>query len=238
MSDGGSVPASRWWRSAALQPDLRTFLSDAIARRRGRCARTRTPGAGMAGGRAADECAASEPKLGHYHHRWIPKAGGGWRLLEAPKPRLKRIQRWLLDEVLSEIPVSEVAHGFVPWTSVRTFVAPHVGRASSSAWTWRTSLRASARAQVIALIPGRVGYPPAHGRDTCGAVHAHRHPSAVLAEHPRDRRMSGGETMGQRSPSRRPSPARGADPPAIFESGGVGGSTVGSRRWPLGSVPR
>jgi hypothetical protein len=52
---------------------------------------------------------ASEPKLGHYHHRWVPKARGGWRLLEAPKPRLKRIQRWLLDEVLSEIPLSDVA---------------------------------------------------------------------------------------------------------------------------------
>ena len=64
----------------------------------------------------------------HYHHRWIPKRKGGWRLLEAPKPLLKRTQRRLLDALLHHMPVHEACHGFRPSGSVQQFLRPHTGR--------------------------------------------------------------------------------------------------------------
>jgi hypothetical protein len=51
------------------------------------------------------------------------------RLLAAPKPRLKEIQRRLLRHVLAPVPVHDAAHGCVPSRSVRTAAAPHAGAA-------------------------------------------------------------------------------------------------------------
>ncbi|WP_433611608.1 reverse transcriptase family protein [Dactylosporangium sp. CA-139114] len=62
--------------------------------------------------------------LRHYRYTWM-----GLRLIEAPKPRLRALQRRLLDEVLGRVPVHPAAHGFVPGRSVHTFAAPHAGRA-------------------------------------------------------------------------------------------------------------
>jgi RNA-directed DNA polymerase len=126
---------------------------------------------------------ALEQKLCHYHHRWLPKAGGGWRLLEAPKPRLKRIQRWLLREVLSAIPVSDVAHGFVRGRSVRTFVAPHVGRAVVLRMDLEDFFASVSRARVAALFR-RVGYPRRVAAALAGLCTAPT-PERVLADHPR-----------------------------------------------------
>jgi RNA-directed DNA polymerase len=69
---------------------------------------------------------APEP-LRHYRWRELPKRGGGTRLVAAPKPRLKEIQRRLLRHVLAPIPTHAAAHGAVPARSVRTAVAPHTG---------------------------------------------------------------------------------------------------------------
>jgi len=127
---------------------------------------------------------AADAKLSHYHHRWIPKARGGWRLLEAPKPRLKRIQRWLLREVLSAIPASDVAHGFVAGRSVRTFVAPHVGRAVVVRMDLADFFASVSRARVAATFR-RVGYPRRVAAALAGLCTAPT-PDAVLAAHPRD----------------------------------------------------
>lgn len=61
----------------------------------------------------------------HYVCRWIRKRNG-FRLIESPKPMLKKLQRQILHELLSFVPVSESAHGFVPNRSVKTFVADHI----------------------------------------------------------------------------------------------------------------
>lgn len=71
---------------------------------------------------------AADESLRHYRYRWIRKRGGTARLIEAPKPRLKAIQRRLLDEVFTRIPTHDAAHGFRVGRSVASFVAPHVGR--------------------------------------------------------------------------------------------------------------
>ena len=51
-----------------------------------------------------------------------------YRLLEIPKPRLKRSQRWILDEILALLPVHDAAHGFVPGRSIVTNAALHTGQ--------------------------------------------------------------------------------------------------------------
>ncbi|HVV51678.1 MAG TPA: reverse transcriptase family protein [Polyangia bacterium] len=126
---------------------------------------------------------ADDVKLSHYHHRWVAKSRGGWRLLEAPKPRLKRIQRWLLDEILAKIPPSDVAHGFVPGRSVRTFVAPHVGRAVVVRIDLEDFFASISRARVAALFR-RVGYPRRVAAALAGLCTAPT-PERVLAGHPR-----------------------------------------------------
>ncbi len=69
---------------------------------------------------------ARSDRVAHYSYRWLTRPTGG-RLLEAPKPRLKALQRAVLDELLSPIPVHPAAHGFVPGRSARTGAELHVG---------------------------------------------------------------------------------------------------------------
>jgi hypothetical protein len=66
--------------------------------------------------------------LCHYRYRWVAKRSGSTRLIEAPKPRLRAIQRRVLDEILAGIPPHDAAHGYRRGRSARTFVEPHVGR--------------------------------------------------------------------------------------------------------------
>jgi hypothetical protein len=62
------------------------------------------------------------------HYRWTAlRRPHGMRLVAAPKPRLKEIQRRLLRHVLAPIALHDAAHGGVRGRSVRTAVAPHVG---------------------------------------------------------------------------------------------------------------
>ncbi|MGH8960533.1 MAG: reverse transcriptase family protein [Jatrophihabitantaceae bacterium] len=66
--------------------------------------------------------------LRHYRWRALPKRDGV-RLVAAPKPRMKEIQRRLLRHVLDPIPLHDAAHGCVRGRSVRTAVQPHAGSA-------------------------------------------------------------------------------------------------------------
>lgn len=66
------------------------------------------------------------PPLQHY--RWTThRRPDGVRLVAAPKPRLKEVQRRLLEHVLQPIALHESAHGGVRGRSVRTAVEPHAG---------------------------------------------------------------------------------------------------------------
>lgn len=68
------------------------------------------------------------PRLGHYRYLVISKQSGGLRLIEAPKPRLKELQRRILAGILGKIPPHPAAQGFLKRRSIRTFVAPHAGQ--------------------------------------------------------------------------------------------------------------
>ncbi|HKS72018.1 MAG TPA: reverse transcriptase family protein [Terriglobales bacterium] len=67
-------------------------------------------------------------KLNHYHYQVMRKSSGGLRLIEAPKPRLKEIQRQILARILEMVPLHPAVHGFAKGRSIKTFAAPHVGQ--------------------------------------------------------------------------------------------------------------
>jgi hypothetical protein len=71
---------------------------------------------------------SDRPKLRHYHFRILTKQYGTVRLIEAPKPRLKELQRQILVRILEKIPPHPAVHGFVKRRSIKTFVAPHVSQ--------------------------------------------------------------------------------------------------------------
>lgn len=62
----------------------------------------------------------------HYHRYSIPKKKGGERNIAAPKSILKNAQRKILEEILSKIPVSEHAHGFLKGKSVVSGAKVHM----------------------------------------------------------------------------------------------------------------
>jgi RNA-directed DNA polymerase len=96
--------------------------------------------------------------LRHYHYRVLAKQSGNVRLIEAPKPRLKEMQRQVLVQILSKVPPHPAVHGFLKRRSIKTFVASHVGRRV----VLRMDLRdffpsfAAARIQTVFRL---IGYP-------------------------------------------------------------------------------
>jgi RNA-directed DNA polymerase len=68
------------------------------------------------------------PRLRHYHYRPLVKGSGAIRLIEAPKPTLKELQRKILTEILNRIPAHQAVHGFRRGRSIKTYVSPHVGK--------------------------------------------------------------------------------------------------------------
>ncbi|WP_396601250.1 reverse transcriptase family protein [Algibacter sp. R77976] len=47
-----------------------------------------------------------------YRHYEIPKKAGGTRLISEPLPSLKEIQRWIIDVILANVPVSKFAKAY------------------------------------------------------------------------------------------------------------------------------
>lgn len=64
----------------------------------------------------------------HYHTFTIPKKSGGTRIISAPKSKLKKLQYWVLHNILEAIPLGEYAHGFIAGKSIQTNALPHVGK--------------------------------------------------------------------------------------------------------------
>jgi retron-type reverse transcriptase len=67
--------------------------------------------------------------LEHYRHAFIPRASGPPRLLEAPKARLKAMQRRILTEILGKLPAHDSAYGFVRGRSCLDGAQIHAGEA-------------------------------------------------------------------------------------------------------------
>jgi retron-type reverse transcriptase len=68
-------------------------------------------------------------KINHYQRFYMQKKSGGLRMISAPMPRLKRVQYWILNNILNQIPLHQAANGFVAKRSILTNAQPHVGKA-------------------------------------------------------------------------------------------------------------
>jgi len=97
----------------------------------------------------------------------VQKRSGGYRLLETPKSRVKRIQRWVLGSILSAVPPEPSAHGFVAERSLLSFVGPHVGMELVVRLDLEDFFATIAVARVRALFV-RLGYPHAVARLLAG----------------------------------------------------------------------
>jgi RNA-directed DNA polymerase len=64
-----------------------------------------------------------------YRRFTIPKPNGGARLISAPRKSLKAVQRWILEQLLEKLPLSESVHGFRAGRSIVSNALPHVGAA-------------------------------------------------------------------------------------------------------------
>ena len=110
---------------------------------------------------------AERGPLRHYRYEWRAKRSGEPRLIESPKPELKRLQRRILSEILDKIPPHDAAHGFRAGRSIVTFCRPHAARAVVLKMDLRnffTSISAS-RIQSIYRV---AGYPEAVARILSG----------------------------------------------------------------------
>jgi hypothetical protein len=109
------------------------------------------------------DCQGREAKLPpgplrHYAYRWVAKRSGRSRLIEMPKQRLKAIQRRLLRDLLDPIPPHEAAHAYRRGRSVRTYAAPHAGRAVVLRFDLRDFFP-SVRASRVHAVFRAAGYP-------------------------------------------------------------------------------
>jgi RNA-directed DNA polymerase len=104
------------------------------------------------------ERTVSAERLRNYRYALVPRRSGIARVIEAPKARLKEIQRSILHEILTQVPVHEAAHGFVERRSVITAAAAHTGHAA----VLRIDLKdffASIRAARVYGVFTTLGYP-------------------------------------------------------------------------------
>jgi RNA-directed DNA polymerase len=120
------------------------------------------------------------PRLSHYHYRILAKQSGNIRLIEAPKPRLKTLQRQILTEILEKIPPHTAAHGFLKGRSIKTFVASHVGQRVVFRMDLRDFFPALAGVRIQAFFR-TLGYPEAVS-DLLGGICTNAVPREVWEE--------------------------------------------------------
>jgi hypothetical protein len=106
-------------------------------------------------------------QLQHYRYLWRPSSRRPARLIEAPKDRLKLIQRRILRDVLSVVPVSPIAHGFVPGRSVLTAADVHVGAEVLVQFDLAAFFPSVGVGRVRAIFDA-LGFAPAVARDLAG----------------------------------------------------------------------
>jgi hypothetical protein len=64
----------------------------------------------------------------HYSYFELPKPNGGFRPIQPPKPKLKLVQRSLLDELYRRLRIPPYLHGGLPGRSAITHAKAHVGK--------------------------------------------------------------------------------------------------------------
>lgn len=67
-------------------------------------------------------------KHAHYEQAMIPKKSGGRRILWCPDASMKKVQKYILREILEKLPVSPQAMGFVRGRSILENARIHIGK--------------------------------------------------------------------------------------------------------------
>ena len=94
----------------------------------------------------------------HYRVSTTPKRSGGLRIVEAPRARLKAVQRKIATEILQTIPCHSAAHGFVRGRSALSYVQPHVGQPVLLRMDLQDFFPSIAASRVFGLFRS-IGYP-------------------------------------------------------------------------------
>ncbi|SEV87604.1 Reverse transcriptase (RNA-dependent DNA polymerase) [Cognatiyoonia koreensis] len=97
--------------------------------------------------------------VNHYHYHLSPKIGGGHRLIEAPKPRLKSLQRLILRAILDHILPHPNAYGFVQGRNCIEAAARHVGEKAVVAHDLRDFFSSIQGGRIYGIFRA-LGYPP------------------------------------------------------------------------------
>lgn len=99
-------------------------------------------------------------RLHHYSYDWVMRPGRTPRLLEVPTPRMRRVKRRVLRDILGALPLNDAAHGFVPGRSAITGAAEHAGAQTVITLDLSTFFaRVSARS--VFSVFRQAGYPEA-----------------------------------------------------------------------------
>jgi RNA-directed DNA polymerase len=110
---------------------------------------------------------APDERLRNYRYAAVRRRSGLPRVIEAPKARLKEVQRWILREILDHVPAHDAAHGFTRGRSAVTHARLHTRQAV----VLRLDLRdffASVGAGRVAGLFRRLGYAPLVARVLTG----------------------------------------------------------------------
>jgi RNA-directed DNA polymerase len=104
------------------------------------------------------ERTVARERLRNYRYRWVPRRSGLPRLIEAPKLRLKEIQRWVLREILDHVPPHDAAYGFTRGRSVIDHAAQHVATGAVLRLDLRDFFASVAAGRVFGIFV-TIGYP-------------------------------------------------------------------------------
>ncbi|MEP7367245.1 MAG: reverse transcriptase family protein [Acidobacteriota bacterium] len=119
-------------------------------------------------------------ELQHYRYSAVEKRGGGIRLLESPKPRLKAIQRQILALILNRIEPHAAAHGFRRGHSIKSFAGAHTGQRVVLRMDLRDFFPSTSGARVQAFFRTS-GYPESVA-DLLGGLCTNATPRAVARD--------------------------------------------------------
>lgn len=104
-----------------------------------------------------------EIALNHYHYMIKTKSSGGHRVIEAPKERLKQIQRQILTGILDTVPLHPDCFGFARGRSCLDGAARHASEAVVICFDLKDFFPSVRAARVFGLFRC-LGYPPGVAR--------------------------------------------------------------------------
>ncbi|MEE9429374.1 MAG: reverse transcriptase family protein [Paracoccaceae bacterium] len=117
----------------------------------------------------------------HYRFHIHTKPSGDLRLIEEPKPMLKKLQRRILTDLLNLIPPSPAAYGFTIGRDCLSAAAIHAGEEMVVCFDLQSFFPSVSHARIFGLFR-TLGYPHAVAQDLTGLTTL-ASPSHVLTQH-------------------------------------------------------